>query len=161
MGTVAYFNKWLHLLSVIGAFGGIMFAWLVLARGARQTEDAENETMTRLWRAFGISQGIFWTVVLLTGFVNYYIVSASANKTYHALLGGKIALALVMFGLATALSHPAPAFEMLRKARAAWLVALLCLGIVIVGISAHLNMSRISGKGLERPPGMAVPPSGS
>jgi hypothetical protein len=50
-----------------------------------------------------------------------------------------------MFILAMLSAHPAPGLEKWTKNKGPWLAIILLMGIVAVGISAHLNMGRVSG----------------
>lgn len=145
METIAFFNKWLHLLSVIGTLGGIAFAWLTLVPALRGSDEAASDTARNLWRRFGISLGVLWLLVLFTGFFNYYIVAPSVIGRYHMFAGMKMGFAILMFLLSMALTHPAPMLANLRRNRGPLLLALIALGVVVVGISAKLNMGRMDG----------------
>jgi len=149
--VLKFVSKWLHLLSIISVFGSLIFAWLVMVPVMRKHAIEEEEPSRAIWKTLGISLGILWLVILLTGFFNVYVVSASVGKAYHTFLGAKIALALLMLGLSMAMFHPAPAFAQFRRNRPQWLLALVVLGAIVVGLSAHLNLSRLSGAALERP----------
>lgn len=148
MDLVAFVNKWLHLLSIITVLGGTIVMCLSVLP-AVQTEEGPNETGRKVWRSFGIIMGIAWLVVLATGFFNLVLVSPHVNKGYHMIVGIKMALALLMFGLAMMVSHPLPALSGLQKNRNPILIVIIALGVLTVGLSANLNMSRVSGKGLD------------
>jgi len=137
LDIVQFANKWLHLLSIIGAFGGIMFAWIVL-----RTEPDEDGARLR-WRRWGIAQAVFWVVVLVTGFANYAFVSPGVVGRYHMLIGMKIMLVILMFIIVLALGHPIPGLSGLARNRATWLTALIVMGVAVVGISAYLNIGRV------------------
>ena len=157
---ISFLNKWLHLLSVIGMLGGVAFAWLVLVP-ALQSGGEETEMEKTLWRRFGISLAVFWLIVLLTGFYNYYLISTSTTLivtgTYHMYVGMKMVLAILMFLLSLGLAHPLPALERMRRHRASWLLVILALGIVVVGISARLNIGRVN-RSLVKPETPAAAP---
>ena len=146
MHTIAFFNKWLHLLSIISLLGGtILMVWVVLPALSAQATDT-------LRRKFGIATAILWVVVLATGLLNYYIVSPNVDKGYHMLLGMKIGLAFIMLATSMIYAHPMPMFANLRDKRGASILAfVILLGIAIVGISAHLNMSRIADSVIKAP----------
>ncbi|HZT41783.1 MAG TPA: hypothetical protein VFA07_06320 [Chthonomonadaceae bacterium] len=146
MELVGFINKWLHLLSIIGTLGGIAFAWLVLVPAARNSPPGTEVTIRGLWRRFGISLGILWLVVLLTGFYNVILVSPTVVPTYHMLVGAKIMLVILMFLLSLAMGHPIPALERMQQKRAFWLLVVVLMGIVVVGISTYLNLGRMSHK---------------
>jgi uncharacterized membrane protein len=147
---IAFFNKWLHLLSIIGVLGGTAFAWLVL-KPVLKAEDGGGDTGKLLWKRFGIALGVLWLIVLATGFLNQMLVTPKVNANYQMLLGMKMGLALLMFVVSLLLAHPIPAVARFFKDRSAWLLVLLLLGAIVVGISAHLNLSRINGSGLKAP----------
>ena len=146
MELVSFINKWLHLLSIIGTLGGILFAWLVLVPATRHSPAGTEEVTRSLWRRFGISLGILWLIVLLTGFYNYILVMPSVVDTYHMLIGAKIMLVILMFLLSLAVGHPIPALERVQQKRASILLLVILMGIAVVGISTYLNLGRISHK---------------
>ena len=148
MEMVLFLNKWLHLLSICAVMGGTFFAWLILSHATSNDTEAESQFMKPLWSRFGISLAIFWVLALGTGFLNVWFVSPHVNGMYQLVLGMKIMLALLMFILTLALSHPLPAFKGIKQKRASWWAGLTLLGMAVVGISAHLNITRINGKGL-------------
>jgi uncharacterized membrane protein len=145
-----FINKWLHLLSVIGTLGGLAFAWFVLrpAPNTAPSGEAAGEGVAdpnrELWKRFGMAVGVFWIVVLLTGFYNYYKVSPTVVSRYHMFAGMKMGLALLMFVLTMLIAHPAPGMAAFRRNRGPLLIGILILGVIVVGLSAHLNLSRIS-----------------
>jgi hypothetical protein len=144
MDFVPFLNKWLHLLSMIGMLGGTAVAWFVLNPALRDKgDDADAKA---IWRSYGILQGVLWLIVLVTGFFNYYFVMPTVVGTYHMLLGMKIMLALLMFVLAMLAAHPAPGLEKWTRIKGPWLLVILIMGIIAVGISAHLNINRVNGK---------------
>ncbi len=154
MDLIQFVNKWLHLLSIIGVLGGIMFALLVLKPGLKPNEpdedgesDGEAAGDSRLqWKRWGIAQAILWVVALATGFANYAFVSPTVVGRYHMLLGMKMTLAILMFVIALALAHPMPGLTNLvrpTKIKNSLLTILIVLGVIIVGISTYLNMGRI------------------
>lgn len=156
MEYLTFLNKWLHLMSISGVLGGIIFAWIVLMP-IRKAEGEEGETAALLWRRFGIALGALWAVALLTGFYNFYLVTPQVNGSYQMLLGMKMSLAIIMFLISLAIAHPMPAVARFFRDRRAWLLALLTLGAVVIGLSAHLNLSRLSGKGLKAPANSVAP----
>lgn len=159
MGILVFLSKWLHVLGMAGVVGGLLFAQLVLVPLQPRTEEAENETVKQVWKRFGIAMGLLWVVVLITGFYNLAMVTPTVNSAYQQVVGIKIGLALIMFFLTLALAHPVGPMKKFFQQRNNWLAFLLILGIVIVGISAHLNISRINGSGLKTPASPAPSPT--
>ena len=150
MDAVAFGNKLLHLLSIITVVGGLAMIRLAVMP-ALQSSGAENSDAAKLiYRRYGMIIGIAWIIALITGFANMALVSEHANKSYHVLLGMKMAVALLMFFLTMAIVHPIPALAGLRAFRGPMMIILLFMAVIIVGMSASLNMSRVSGKGLDK-----------
>lgn len=163
MDAIQFFNKWLHLLSIIGALGGIMFAWIVL-RSDSASHDAPDDDALLRWKRWGVAQAVFWVVVLATGFANYVFVSPGVVGRYHMLIGMKMTLAILMFLVAMLLAHPLPAFGKLIKNKSSWLAVLITMGVVVVGISAYLNIGRVkrtltkpAAATVERTPEVSLP----
>jgi magnesium-transporting ATPase (P-type) len=148
MEIVTFVNKWIHLLSIIGAIGAIAFARLAVVPVLRSHTEEENGIGKALLKKFGILLAIYWVLILVTGFINLFLVWPQTTSAYHRLLEGKVVLALIMFALSMFLVHPAPAYERFRSNRATWLMVLLLLGILVVGLSAHLNIARVTGTGI-------------
>jgi uncharacterized membrane protein len=149
--AIQFVNKWLHLLSIIGALGGIMFAWIVLRPGSGDAVAEESDEGAKLrWKRWGIAQAVLWVVVLVTGFANYVFVSPNVIGRYHMFAGMKMALALLMFVLVVVIGHPMPAMAKLVRSRAKWLTVLMVLGVIVVGISTYLNIGRVK-RTLTRP----------
>lgn len=155
MDAIEFVNKWLHLLSIIGVLGGIMFAWLVLrSDSGATTSDEADEGARQRWKRWGIAQAVLWVVVLITGFANYMFVSPNVIGRYHMFVGMKIALALLMFVLALVLAHPMPGMAKLVRNKGNWLTVLIVLGVLVVGISTFLNIGRVK-RTLTKPPAAA------
>ncbi len=147
MLIVELLNKWVHLLSIAGVLGGTLFSLLVLAPQLKT--DGDNAQIKAMWKRSGLTLAGLWVLVLITGFVNMYLISPTVNGNYQMWLGMKVALAMVMFIVTLLVSHPFPAVQKFFKERTPWLVVLLIIGVVIVGISAKLNISRVTGTGLK------------
>ena len=149
METVIFINKWLHLLSMMGTVGGMAFAWLVLRPATTAVGYADQQRLTPLWRAFGISLGVFWIVAIATGVLNYYFIMKTVSAEYEMILAVKIILVSIMFALSAFSARPVRGQRPIPVSRV--LGVLLVAGVAVVGLSARLNMSRVSGAGLKRP----------
>ncbi len=152
---IALVNKWLHLLSMIGVLGSIMLAFMAILP-ATNTE-SESPLVKDIWKRFGMFVGGLWVVVLLTGFYNMSLVSESVNGKYQMWLGMKMALAIIMFLITLIVGHPIPALSKITKNRAPILMVLIVFGVIIVGISAKLNVSRVTGTGLKEKTPLSAP----
>jgi hypothetical protein len=156
MPTVVFINKWLHLLSVIGMLGAVICAAVVLVPAAAAATDG-GAALRPLWRRFGILLGVSWLVVLSTGVLNLYFVSPSVNAGYQAILGTKILLAGIMFGLSLLAGYRTARGGRAGGRTGTWLLVTAVIGVAVVGMSARLNLSRISGAGLRSIPAPAAP----
>jgi len=167
MYYISILNKWLHLISIVGVLGGILFALLVLAPALRANsgematsdQNASSDQLANseanvshskeigdaIWKRFGMILGILWIVALATGFLNLYLVTPKVNAHYQMFAGIKMMLALIMFVVSLR------TVQRIFPNRSTWLLVLSLLGIVILGLSAQLNLSRISGRGLKQP----------
>jgi cytochrome b561 len=133
---------------MIGTLGGLLFARIVLAPSSPTEAD---EQLAPQWKRFGMSVGALWLVVLITGFINYGFVLTKVSGQYHMLAGIKMLLSLAMFALTLFMAHGA---KNVRR-RGAVLSILVAAGILVVGISAQLNMSRVNGSGLKKTPSVS------
>lgn len=136
--------RWIHVGAVIVLVGGSLFKRFVLMPAAAELPESERtalrERVTSAWRKLvGLGIGL----ILISGLFNYLIVAVpkhSGDGLYHALLGIKICLALVVFFLASALSGRAKGLEGLRRNVKRWLTVMLLLAAVIVAISGFLRV---------------------
>jgi hypothetical protein len=108
------------------------------------TDDAHVKlrgAITATWKKI-VHAGI--GLFIITGGINYYRVIAAGSHMgdalYHALLGIKIILALVVFFIASALVGRSSAFEGMRRNPRLWLIVNLLLAGVIIVISGFLKV---------------------
>jgi uncharacterized membrane protein len=144
--TIATLSRILHVGTVIALVGGTFFMRFVLIPAA--TAELADDVHARLraavigkWKKF-VHGGI--GLILLTGLYNYYLVITSGKHTgdsiYHALLGIKMLLAIVLFVLASALVGRSAIFEQFRKDSRRWLLVSLTIAATIVAISGFLKI---------------------
>jgi uncharacterized membrane protein len=136
----------LHIGTAIIMVGGTFFVRFVLFPAATQSlpDDAHARLRTAVmstWKKI-VHAGI--VLFILTGAINYYRVIAEGkhkgDALYHALLGSKILLALVIFFIASALVGRSAAFEGIRRNAPKWMLANLALAAVIIAISGFLKV---------------------
>lgn len=139
-------SRIVHVGTAIVLVGGTFFVRYVLMPAA--TAELADDVHARLRAAI---MGVWKKIVhggialfILSGGLNYYrVIAAGMHKgdpLYHALLGTKILLALVVFFIASALVGRSAAFEGLRKNAGRWLALNLLLAAIIVALSGFLKV---------------------
>jgi uncharacterized membrane protein len=136
----------LHIGTAIVVVGGTFFVRFVLFPAATQSlpDDVHARLRTAVistWKKI-VHAGI--VLFILTGAINYYRVIAErshkGDALYHALLGTKIILALVIFFIASALVGRSAAFEGIRRSAPKWMLVNLVLAALIIAISGFLKV---------------------
>ncbi|MGC8784373.1 MAG: hypothetical protein ACP5RN_08305 [Armatimonadota bacterium] len=156
--------KWVHVVSIVTGVGLTLFQYLVLLPVLRRTQGVPEDLVKAIQRRAGMVIGIAWVLIWVTGIYNLVVIIPAVKPNYHLVLGAKILLVLVLFFISTALSHPSLAFEGIQRNRARWVALAAWLGIVIIALSATLNMMRLKGVALKELPAPAQVqqlPSGS
>jgi hypothetical protein len=142
MGPIFWFNvltRWLHVTCAVVAIGSFVCLRLVLLpalAGQAVLEPVMRRLKTVVHSALGL--------LLLTGFYNYYVaipkVRVLAHRAvYHPIIGTKILLALVLFGIATALLSSRSGSGNIGEERSGGLTLILVLAIIILFLSAILR----------------------
>jgi uncharacterized membrane protein len=136
----------LHIATAIVLVGGTFFVRFVLlpAATANLPDDVHAKlrgAITATWKKIvHLGIGLF----IITGGFNYYrVIAAGIHKgdaIYHALLGTKIILALIVFFIASAMVGRSAAFEGMRRNPRRWLMVNLLLAGVIVALSGFLKV---------------------
>jgi uncharacterized membrane protein len=136
----------LHVATAIVVVGGTFFIRCVLFPAAKQNLSDDAHARLRggvmgTWKKI-VHTGI--VLFILTGGINYYrVIAAETHKgdpVYHAVLGTKIILALVIFFIASVLVGRAAAFEGMRKNAPKWMTVNLILATLIVAASGFLRV---------------------
>ena len=157
----AWFVRFLHIASAIGAIGAPLFVRYALIPAAGKT--LEDETHSKLRAAINArwkhAVYLFITIFILTGayqfFVEVRIPDGTAagrlvtarwkefgpddKRIYHMLFGIKVLCAFIIFFLASALAGRAKAFEPIRKNARTTITFLLLLGGLVVICSTLLR----------------------
>jgi uncharacterized membrane protein len=136
----------LHVGTAIIVVGGTFFIRCVLLPAA--TQNLADDVHARLrGGVMGIWKRIVHTGIALfvvTGGINYYrVITSGTHKgdpVYHAVLGTKIILALVIFFIASVLVGRAAAFEGMRRNAAKWMTVNLILAGLIIAASGFLKV---------------------
>jgi uncharacterized membrane protein len=143
-------SRWIHVGTSIVLVGGSVFLRFVLAPAAGSLPEAEHtllrERVVGIWKRF-VHVGIL--LFLLSGFYNYLVVTRpdhAGDSLYHALMGTKILLALVVFFIGSALVGKSAGLAKIREQRNTWLLVLVLLSAVIVGIGGFLKIRKYEPK---------------
>lgn len=155
---VTWLSRLVHVGTAIILVGGSAFMLLVLLPAADQIDDAEHDKLSAAvgarWKWI-VQLGIL--LFLITGLYNYWIANHQGDGLYHALVGTKIILALVVFFIASALVGRSAKLEWLRRNRATWLKVLVVLAAIIVGISSFVKVRATPELDLPPGPNIAQP----
>jgi len=141
---LALLSRWVHIGTAIVVIGGSVFMRFVLMPAAEQLPDNEHEALRERvlgrWKRF-VHLGVL--LFLLSGGYNYILAVRihKGQSLYHALVGTKIILALIVFFLASAIVGRSPTFENLRKNMKRWVLVVILLATVIVGISGFVKVT--------------------
>lgn len=143
MFWIDYLSRFVHISTAIAVVGGSVFMLCVLLPALRAMSDDSHSTLsqgiTARWKRF-VHLGI--VLFLASGFYNYFKAMPlhKGDGLYHALLGTKILLALVVFFIASALVGRSPTFAAMRAKRGKWLAILVLLTVIIVLISSFVKV---------------------
>ncbi len=135
--------RWVHILAAVIAVGGVFFMRVVLMPAARSLPDEAPDTFRQKllarWRPVIHS---CMGLLLLSGLVRIFTVVPlhKSQIAYHAALGIKVMLALIMFVIGAALVGRNPAFDEMRKSSAKWLLLSLALAVVVVCLGGFLGL---------------------
>ena len=141
LDIIAIVVRWIHLLSVIVAIGGMIFMRLVLMPSAEAVLSPEvrkelHAALVSRWKRF---VHVCIALLIITGSFNFYITFQDGVKPipYHPIFGVKVILAFGVFFLASALTGSSPGFASIRENGKKWsavLIALALLAILLSGV---------------------------
>lgn len=143
MEYLSVLSRIAHVGTAIVLVGGTVFMRFVLMPAAKELPEAEHDQLRQRllarWKRV-VHGGI--ALLLLSGLYNYMqqIPKHKGDGLYHALLGTKMLLALVVFFIASALVGRSAAFEKMRQNRAKWMGLIVLLSALIVGISGFVKV---------------------
>ncbi len=139
------FTRWLHVTCAVVGVGALVCLGLVLLPALGEAEAGVRQAvmarlLPRLKRLLHLALGL----LLVTGFYNFYLVmpkvkSLDHRGLYQPIIGTKILLALVLFGMVTALLSSVPPSAALLEKRSGWVSLLIALALVILFLSAILR----------------------
>jgi putative copper export protein len=148
MGSLFWFNvfvRWLHVTSAVVGVGALIFWRLVLipaeqARDAAGRQQLMDEVLPPFKRIVHSALGL----LLLTGAYNFWaaipkVPALTYHTLYHSIIGTKILLVLVLFGMVTAVLSSSPASGNMQEGRRRWVTLIILLALVILFLSAILR----------------------
>ena len=132
-------SRWAHVGCAIVLIGGTAFMRLVLIPALAEQPPEIMDRVKSHWKKF-VHGGILLFIV--SGVYNYVILSAAhkGDSLYHALVGTKMLLALVVFFLGSALVGRSGGTQKLRDNASKWLAVMLLISAIIVGISGFVKV---------------------
>ena len=132
-------SRWAHIGCAIVLTGGSAFIWLVLQPLLKDENPDLHDRIRNRWKRF-VHPGVL--IFLISGIYNYVqaLPGHKGDSLYHALVGTKILLALVVFVLACILVGGKPATQKIRDNARQWLGVTLLLAIAIIGISGFVKL---------------------
>lgn len=137
-------SRILHIVGAVILVGGIAYLRKVVAPAA---VPGEGDPVDRLYSgrraAWARWVGIATGLLLATGVINTVLVMKTYPNLpggYHAMLGTKILLALVVMFLAAILAGTTPAALELRKATKGWLTVALVAGLAVIIVASTLRL---------------------
>jgi uncharacterized membrane protein len=148
MDPLFWFNvitRWLHVTCAVVGIGAFVFWRLVLMPAlAAQEPGARQALAARLAPRLKTLVHSALGLLLLTGFYNYSVAipkvrTLAYRSLYHPIIGTKILLALVLFGIATALLSSRSGSGNIGEERSGGLTLILVLAIIILFLSAILR----------------------
>jgi len=138
-------SRWLHVLSAVTLVGGILFLGLAFIPAvAGQDASVREAVMGPVVRRFKILVHSAIGLLLLTGFYNFMVVLPKArtlvyHSLYQSVIGTKILLAFVLFGIAFPLLSAPATWGNMEQGRRRWVTVLMALGLVLLLFSSVLR----------------------
>lgn len=136
-------SRIIHVSTAIVLVGGSVFSLFVvqpiLAEQPESSRQALLDSVIERWKRF-VHLGV--VLFLASGLYNYLqaIPKHRGDGLYHALLGTKMILALVVFFIAAALVGRSKGLARMRQNRLFWTRMLVVASAVIVGISGFVKV---------------------
>ena len=137
--------QWLHILAAALAVGGVFFLRFVLCPSLKSLppdqRGAEPQVLSPVARRFKMVVHSSIAVLILTGVYRLIQTLPLVRewKSYHAVLGIKLLLALALFTIAIALTLPGSQPNYFQRNRDRWLSFNFILGALILLLSAILR----------------------
>lgn len=148
LDVLAMVVRWIHLLSVVVAIGGVIFMRFVLMPSAQAVlaPDVRTELHAKLVARWKRVVHVCIALLIITGSFNFYITFSDGVKPmpYHPIFGVKLILAFSVFFLASALSGSSPGFAAIRENSKKWSAVLIALAVLAIMLSGVLRAIHIA-----------------
>lgn len=144
--------RWAHILGVVVAVGGLVFARVAVTPALNELDadsrERLHESMRRRWLIWVIGA---ITLLLASGMTNFLLFNAKVKAEgwadgqwmrqtgYHAIFGVKFLLALGVFYFASGLVGRGEGTAWIRRDRAKWLSMTLGLAVAVIMLSSWLR----------------------
>lgn len=160
-------SRWLHILPGVFAAGATLFTWLVLQPAAAGLPDEPHASLRSAVRErLAKWVHICVTLLLLTGFANFFLVAIPQLRTYgaampyHAIFGVKLLAALFVFFSQSLLVGRSALAQKWQASARKWtgVNALLLLMIVLLsGVMGQLRQGYLKDAAAKSPAGITTP----
>lgn len=138
-------SRWLHVTSAVIGIGALVFLRLGVHPILQAQEPSVRQAAMRQLRSrfIGIFHGAFG-LMLLTGIYNLWVAlpqvrTLTYHSLYHSLIGTKILLAVVLFGIVTAALSSSAASGSMEQGRPRGIGLSIILALVILFLGAVLR----------------------
>lgn len=134
----------MHILGAVTLGGSMLFAGLAYVPAAARLADEQcREMFAALRPRWAMLVGIGTGLLLISGLYNaaMFSIRYELPSYYHALLGIKIVLGLVIFMLAALLAGRTGAAEKLRQKFSMWLGITILLVVAVVVLGAVMKLT--------------------
>ena len=145
--------RWLHILAAIALVGGTFFWRWALVPSLDSLDDVDSERIQAAVRPkWARIVMITSALLLVSGLWNFVRISktyAFEGSLYHALIGVKLLLALLMMWIAARLSGRSESAARFREKQVFWLTINVVLSIVLVCVAGVMKFTLRTPKATE------------
>ena len=136
--------RWMHIFGAIILLGGTFFMrFAYVPAVATLTDDVRQTLLPIVRRRWAVWVMIAIAMLLISGLINMvrYPTIYELPAYYHALLGIKFLLALVIFYIASKLMGRSQSADRFRESMDFWLNVNLVLAILVVGMAGVMRFA--------------------
>jgi len=138
---MSVFLQWIHVTAAVVGVGGLIFLLLIMIPSLGALPPEHRELLVK--QVLNRFRWMIWSaiiVLLASGLysIRQYYWEVAWGKSW-ALLTVKIALSLIVFLIAFALTLPFKVFDRIRSRRQVWLSIAVGLAVAVILIAAYLR----------------------